>query len=78
MALKSLPYGGVYLIGGVTAGIKDYILGNDVFVDAFYDKGRLSEHMKEFQVLLVNPDIEVGLLGAEEKARREMLRLATK
>lgn len=49
-----------------------------MFMDAFYDKGRLSEHMKEFQVLLVNPDIEVGLLGAEEKARREIIRLASK
>merc|ERR1711920_33034 len=48
LALKTLPYGGIYLIGGVTNGIQDYILGNDVFMDAFYDKGRLSEHMKEF------------------------------
>lgn len=25
MALKTLPYGGVYLVGGVTVGIMDYL-----------------------------------------------------
>lgn len=48
LALKTLPYGGIYILGGVTNGIKDYILNNDVFMDAFYDKGRLSGYMKEF------------------------------
>ena len=39
----------------------------------FADKGRLTEMMADFPVYLVNPDLEVGLLGAEEKARRDML-----
>ena len=76
LALKTLPYGGIYLIGGVTAGLKDYILDkqtNKVFMDGFCDKGRLKEYMMDqFSVYLVNPDIEVGLNGSEEKARREM------
>ena len=46
LALKSMPYGGIYLIGGVTAGIKDYMLSTDTFMKAFCDKGRLAEHMK--------------------------------
>lgn len=25
LALKTLPYGGIYLIGGVTGGIKSYL-----------------------------------------------------
>lgn len=73
LALKTLPYGGIYLIGGVTNGIKDYLINDSKFMDSFYDKGRLSDLMKEFRVMLVNPDIEVGLLGAEERARREMV-----
>lgn len=75
LALKVLPYGGVYLIGGVTKGLKDYMLQNDIFMQAFLDKGRLTDFMKEFRVMIVDPSIEVGLLGAEEKGRREMLRL---
>lgn len=74
MALKCLPYGGVYLIGGVTNGIKDYLVKNPKFMDSFYNKGRLADLMRQFQVHLVNPDIEIGLVGAEEKARREMLK----
>lgn len=74
LGLKVLPYGGIYLIGGVTNGIKDYLLNTETFMTAFCDKGRLNGFMQEkFKVLLVNPDIEIGLLGAEEKARREVL-----
>ena len=31
-ALKTLPYGGVFLIGGVTMGIKSYILQDPTFL----------------------------------------------
>lgn len=48
VALKTLPYGGIYLIGGVTNGIKDYLISDHTFMDAFYNKGRLSDHMRSF------------------------------
>ena len=76
LALKTLPYGGIYLIGGVTAGIQKYMKSDCKFMDAFTDKGRLVDFIKKFQVYIVDPSIEVGLLGAEEKARREMIKHA--
>jgi len=39
-ALKTLPYGGVYLVGGVTMGIRDYIIHDKGFQEVFYAKGR--------------------------------------
>ncbi len=48
VALKTLPYGGIYLIGGVTNGIKDYLISDPKFMDAFYNKGRLADHMRSF------------------------------
>ena len=39
-ALKTLPYGGVYLTGGVTAGIQEYLLHAETFLNNFYMKGR--------------------------------------
>jgi len=48
LALKTLPYGGIYLIGGVTNGIKDYIQTNSKFMDSFYNKGRCSDLMRHF------------------------------
>lgn len=74
LALKTLPYGGIYLIGGVTTGIQKYLKSESKFMDAFTDKGRLVDFIKKFQVYIVDPTIEVGLLGAEEKARREMIK----
>lgn len=78
LALKTLPYGGIYLIGGVTNGIKDYLISDPKFMDSFYNKGRLSDHMRSFQVLLVDPEIEIGLAGAQERARRDMIALIKK
>ena len=39
-ALKFMPYGGIYLIGGVTNGIQEHLLHSDTFLNAFYQKGR--------------------------------------
>lgn len=48
LALKTLPYGGIYLIGGVTAGIQSYMKKEPKFMDAFTDKGRLLDYMNKF------------------------------
>jgi glucokinase len=73
VAIKTLPYGGVYVMGGVANGIKDHLTGNPQFMEVFKQRGRLSGLMDSFKVYVVNPDIEVGLLGAQEMARRQMI-----
>lgn len=42
LALKTLPYGGIYLIGGVTDGIQEYLKTNKKFIESFCNKGRCS------------------------------------
>jgi glucokinase len=65
----------VYLIGGVTNGVRDYLLAHpEKFLEGFRNKGRLNGLMGRFRVMVVNGDLEVGLMGAEEKARREMMK----
>ena len=49
-ALKTLPYGGVYLVGGVTMGLSDYIVHDETFTKTFYNKGRLRGTMKRFPI----------------------------
>lgn len=46
LALKTLPFGGVYLIGGVSQGIRDFIINEKTFMKSFSSKGRLSPLMK--------------------------------
>jgi len=71
MALKTLPYGGLYLAGGgVTSGIKDYLTGTSVFLDNFYAKGRIEGSMRHVPVFLVKEEANIGLKGAEECAYR--------
>lgn len=48
ITLKTLPYGGVYLIGGVTAGIEEYLVESDKFMESFRNKGRLEGFINQF------------------------------
>ncbi|MEB3309201.1 MAG: glucokinase [Snowella sp.] len=62
LALKLLPYGGLYVAGGIAPKILP-LLQNGDFMKAFSDKGRMRELMAKFPVYIVlNP--KVGLIGA--------------
>ncbi|EPX76091.1 glucokinase [Salipiger mucosus] len=55
LALITLPFGGIYLIGGVARHFGPYLLDCG-FAEAFADKGRFSEFMGQFPVSLVTDD----------------------
>ncbi len=55
LALTHLPFGGIYLIGGVARAIAPY-LDEMGFAAAFRDKGRFGEFMESFQITLVEDD----------------------
>ncbi|HIK56725.1 MAG TPA: glucokinase [Synechococcales cyanobacterium M55_K2018_004] len=62
LALKLLPYGGLYLAGGIAAKNLD-LLKSGCFLHAFLDKGRMSNLLEQIPVhIILNP--EVGLIGA--------------
>jgi glucokinase len=50
-----LPFGGIYLIGGVSRSLKEY-LKSESFIKAFRDKGRFSKFNEKFSVQLVKDD----------------------
>lgn len=55
LALTMLPFGGVYLSGGVSRAFAPY-LGRFGFVEAFRDKGRFSAFMENFSVQVIEDD----------------------
>jgi len=62
MALKLLPYGGMYIAGGIAA--KNLSLMQDGnFLKAFHDKGRMMTLMERIPLHVVL-NSNVGLLGA--------------
>jgi len=69
-AMKTLPYGGIYLTGGVTMGLAQYLQQTNVFKQEVYAKGRLSATVRRFPIYVLQPEIEIGILGAEEQAYR--------
>lgn len=61
LALTHLPFGGVYLTGGMAAAMRPYLLRFG-FGEAFRAKGRFSEFMEQFAVWSVEDDY-AALLG---------------
>lgn len=66
LALKLLPYGGLYVAGGIAAKNLPLITQGD-FLDTFTHKGRMSRLLEDIPIRLVlNP--QVGLIGAARRA----------
>lgn len=61
LALTTLPFGGIYLVGGVSRAVSPY-LKDCGFEDAFLKKGRFAEFMKQFRIHIVDDDY-AALLG---------------
>lgn len=62
LALIQLPFGGVYLVGGVARALAPY-LAEFGFPDAFRDKGRFAGFMSNFSVSVVEDDY-AALIGS--------------
>ncbi|MDX1812884.1 MAG: glucokinase [Gammaproteobacteria bacterium] len=69
LALNCLPWGGLYIAGGIAAKNIEYIQSPE-FLEAFRHKGKMAKLVREFPVILItNPDI--GLIGATQTALKE-------
>lgn len=70
LALKCLPYSGIYLAGGIAAKILPFLAQSD-FLASYLAKGRFSELLSKIPVkVCTNP--EVGLLGALSYATKQL------
>ena len=70
-ALKWLPYGGLYVAGGLAPKNINRIRGETEFMAAYYDKGRLSPLLRKVPVYVVMNE-DVGLRGAHLLAYRAL------
>jgi glucokinase len=69
-ALQFLPYGGLYVAGGITAQILPLILEGS-FLRAFLNKGRMKEILEKIPVYVIK-NLNVGLMGAARYAAEKM------
>ena len=68
LALKLLPYGGLYIAGGIAAKILP-LMQDGTFLRTFTEKGRVSPLLENVPVhIVINP--QVGLIGAAICASR--------
>jgi len=72
-ALNSLPYGGIYLVGGLTNAVWEY-LKNDTsspFKAGYFSKGKVINNILEKFPIYIVKEKELGLLGAFVKAQKD-------
>lgn len=72
LALAFLPFGGIYLAGGVTRAVAPLIQRATTFFDAFQAKGRQTELMATFPIGLLLDD-RAALSGCAEWVRLQTL-----
>jgi len=71
VAIKLIPTGGLYVTGGLTPKNIHWIEGKDsCFMQAFYDKGRVSSILDNIPVLAVMVE-DLGVRGAQKNAQIE-------
>ncbi|MEM8630233.1 MAG: ROK family protein [Pseudomonadota bacterium] len=69
LALGYLPFGGVYLVGGVARAFSDHLAQYD-FAGAFRDKGRFAGFMQNFSVAVIEDDFAALTGCAAHMTRR--------
>ena len=56
LSLIHLPFGGVFLVGGVARAFRDHLISYG-FAEAFRDKGRFAGFMRNFPVFMIEDDV---------------------
>jgi len=73
-ALKCLPYGGIFIAGGIAPSAFKMMKENDRFYKAFKDKGRMAGILAKIPIYIIRNE-NVGLLGSKVKAQMNLKRL---
>jgi len=70
LSIITLPTGGLYLLGGLSIALEEYIIKEDVFRNSFYDKGCCSELIQNKIPVFIVKNGLLGVKGAEVYAIR--------
>jgi len=69
MALKTLPFGGMYIAGGIAPKLREFLTKNYLFYQHFVQKGRMQPVLEKIPLYIITNE-QVGLLGAQVVCRR--------
>lgn len=76
LALKTLPYGGIFIAGGIAPEAFPLMKEGDRFYKAFKDKGRMEKLLAKIPIYVIRHQ-NIGLLGAKVKGKMVTKKLAT-
>jgi len=70
VALAVMPFHGLYLTGGVTQRLQTFLQEDSTFIDAYFDKGRVSPMLENVPLYIVKKSDDVGQRGAHLRGVR--------
>lgn len=68
-AVQVMPFGGMYISGGVTQKLISFLTETTTFMEAYHDKGRVSPMLRDVPLFIVKGD-NMGQRGAHLRAVR--------
>jgi len=68
-SLQVMPFGGMYISGGVTQKLMNFLIETGLFMEAYHDKGRVSPMLQDVPLFIVRGD-SMGQRGAHLRAVR--------
>lgn len=69
LCLKTLPFGGLYIAGGIASKNLDSLRKNNQFIQSYLAKGRMKSVLSRIPIFLITHP-QVGLLGSRVICRR--------
>lgn len=71
ISLLTLPFGGIYLFGGVSAALANYMKKNDIFIKNLINKAGLDKFLERIPVYIIINE-ELGVTGAAEFTKQAL------
>lgn len=69
VGIMFMPFQGIYLTGGVTQKLQDWLIKDGSFINAYHDKGRVAPMLSNIPLYVVKCD-DMGQRGAHLKSAR--------
>jgi len=75
LAIKTLPFGGFFIAGGIAPQILKFMQQDNRFMNAFKSKGRMEKVLQDVPVYVVKND-KIGEFGARVKGKMIVAQLS--
>ncbi len=64
-----MPYGGIYILGGISVALEPIIVNKRIFMKAYADKGWIKPFLEQMSIMIITVH-DIAIRGLREYCRR--------